>query len=137
MQNQFCTLNGSLVRSDHWYDHENCLNYPNDLKKPCGAIGDILTQKVDGVDVKHCIIGGFCMSCRTKFGKNVLQLYDESELIKGEKSLNTFFKYLKPLLFMESMTDIDYDRLRRINPNDHQISSNILETIEAKKNLKK
>lgn len=154
MENKCCTLNKNMLpHSGHWYDRENEFNCA--LKKPCGAIGDVLTQNVGGVNEKHFMLGGFCTSCPTKFGKSVLQLYDESESITGEKSLSTFFMYLKQLLFnMESddgdvggeptlderMADVEkafYHTLRQINPKNDEIVNKILQTIEANADKKK
>ena len=149
-QNQFCTLKDSLVDSGHWYDHENCLNYPNDLKKPCGAIGDVLTQN----EKRHFFTDRFCLTCPTKFVKSVLQLYKESESVEGceEKSLYSFYTYLKPLLLnMESddgdvggeptldeqMADVEKECYRLLREANHlkfdRIQTKLLETIEANK----
>lgn len=149
-QNQFCTLSGMLPHSGHWYDRDNKYNFPTAVKKPCGGIGDVLTQN----EKRHFFTDRFCLSCPTKFGKSVLQLYEESELVEGceEKSLYSFYTYLKPLLLnMESddgdvggeptldeqMADVEKECYRVLREANHlkfdRIQKKLLETIEANK----
>ena len=149
-QNQFCTLNTTLAHSGHWYDDENRYNFSAHERKPCGAVGDVLTQN----DKRHFFSRWFCLSCPTKFGKSVLQLYEESKLLEGyeEKSLPTFFWFLKPLLLNMEFDDNDvgsepstFDRLidveklcyrefREANPSKFDsIQNQILTNIEANK----
>lgn len=149
-KNDRCTLSDNLFRSDHWYDPENKYNFPTDQRKPCGAVGDVLTEN----EKKHYFTGWFCLSCPTKFGKSVLQLYEESELLEGyeAKSLSTFYWFLKPLLWNMEFDDADvgseptlqekmidteklaFNMMREANPSRvDRIMNKILENIEANK----
>lgn len=155
-ENEFCTLTNtnehfSIPKTKHWYDNENLYNWQG-LRKPGGSFGEIRTLN----GKKHYCYDGFCFSCETKFGKSVLELYQESESIEGynEKSLDTFFTYLKPLLFDMEFNDNDvgteptwqgrvldiqkefYRTLRQVNPKYDETLDKILKTIEANKNKK-
>lgn len=150
MQNNRCTLSGKLVRSDHWRDPDNKYNFPLWQRKTCGAVGDVLTEN----EKKHYFTDLFCLSCPTKFGKSVLQLYEESELLEGfkEKSLYWFYTFLKPLLCnmefddadvgseptcLEKMRDsekLGFNMIREAYPSRvNRIMNKILENIEANK----